>query len=251
MCQTACPVLINTGDLVKRLRKRGQPRPAAAGWTLAAKHWGAVTRGAAAGLTACRTCRRRSPRPSAAANRGGPRGGRHRQVPLWSRELPGGGPRRRRPAPAGEPAAVYLPACVNTMFGPADGGPGVQVQLRAALRAGRRHAAGAGGDRVAVLRHAVVVQGHPGRLRRDAGAGAAGGARGDPRRGAAGGHRRVLVHRGVPRAARRGGPAGPGAGRHAVRGRAGAARAGRATGGCRRCRCTRPARRPGCSSTPR
>lgn len=29
-------------------------------------------------------------------------------------------------ASAGEPVAVYLPACVNTMFGPADGGQGVQ-----------------------------------------------------------------------------------------------------------------------------
>ena len=43
---------------------------------------------------------------------------------------------RRRPPDRGADA-VYLPACVNTMFGPADGGPGVQVSFERALRAGR------------------------------------------------------------------------------------------------------------------
>ena len=136
---------------------------------------------------------------------GGPRGGRRptrcrsgrASCPAAARG--GGGPR-----PAGEPTAVYLPACVNTMFGPADGGPGVQVSFEQLCARAGIDAAGAAGDRVVVLRDAVVVQGHPGRLRRDARAGAAGGARGDPRRGAPGGHRRLLVHRGLPRAARPG-----------------------------------------------
>ncbi|HEY1133617.1 MAG TPA: FAD-binding and (Fe-S)-binding domain-containing protein, partial [Nocardioides sp.] len=52
MCQTACPVTINTGALVKRLR-REQARPAlAAGWRTAAKAWGPVTRVGATALTA-------------------------------------------------------------------------------------------------------------------------------------------------------------------------------------------------------
>ena len=38
MCQTACPVLINTGDLIKRLRAENAGR-AAKGWTTAARHW--------------------------------------------------------------------------------------------------------------------------------------------------------------------------------------------------------------------
>ena len=127
MCQTACPVLINTGDLVKRLRKRDQPRATAVAWTAAAKRWGAVTRGSSAALTAMSHLPAVVEPAVTAANRGARAVAGTDRVPLWSRELPGGGPRRRRPAPAGEPVAVYLPACVNTMFGPADGGPGVQV----------------------------------------------------------------------------------------------------------------------------
>ncbi|NUR92068.1 MAG: FAD-binding oxidoreductase, partial [Nonomuraea sp.] len=44
MCATACPVLINTGDLTKRLRAERHGRTARAGWKSAAKHWDGVTR---------------------------------------------------------------------------------------------------------------------------------------------------------------------------------------------------------------
>jgi D-lactate dehydrogenase len=39
-------------------------------------------------------------------------------LPLWSPDLPSGGRSRRRPRPNREPVAVYVPACVNAMFGP-------------------------------------------------------------------------------------------------------------------------------------
>jgi D-lactate dehydrogenase len=129
MCQTVCPVLINTGDLMKRLRRRDQPRATALAWTAAAKRWSAVTRGSSAALTAMSHLPVVAEPAVSAANRGARAVAGNDRLPLWSRELPAGGPRRRRPAPAGEPAAVYLPACVNTMFGPADGGPGVQVSV--------------------------------------------------------------------------------------------------------------------------
>ena len=60
-------------------------------------------------------------------------------VPLWSADLPRGGRPRRRPAPVGEPDAVYLPACVNAMFGPAGDGRRRAGQCRKAVRAGRSH----------------------------------------------------------------------------------------------------------------
>ncbi|MGW3564866.1 heterodisulfide reductase-related iron-sulfur binding cluster, partial [Streptomyces sp. NPDC000941] len=48
-------------------------------------------------------------------------------VPAWSRDLPRGGT-RRHPLATATPEAVYFPACVSTMFGPADpqAGPGVR-----------------------------------------------------------------------------------------------------------------------------
>ncbi|MDR8410181.1 FAD-binding oxidoreductase [Nonomuraea sp. 3-1Str] len=135
MCATACPVLINTGDLTKRLRGERHGRAAQAGWKAAADHWGAVTRtldlamdvaGAApAGLVEGTA---RAARAVAGAD----------AVPQWSRDLPKGGTRRRA-APAAGADAVYVPSCLNTLFAPADGGPGVMAALlRLAERAGVR-----------------------------------------------------------------------------------------------------------------
>lgn len=49
----------------------------------------------------------------------------HERIPQWDRSLPGGG-RPRHPRVVPDAAAVYLPACVGTMFGPEPGYPGVQ-----------------------------------------------------------------------------------------------------------------------------
>ncbi|PZF98689.1 FAD-binding oxidoreductase, partial [Nonomuraea aridisoli] len=59
-------------------------------------------------------------------------------VPQWSRDLPRGG-LRRRPLPNPDADAVYVPSCLNTMFAPAEGGPGVMIAFaRLATRAGVR-----------------------------------------------------------------------------------------------------------------
>jgi D-lactate dehydrogenase len=142
MCQTACPVDINTGLLVKRLRRADAGAVENAGWNLAARHWGAVTRGAGLALDVIShvpagmlTPTNKAARSVLGADR----------IPLYSPELPRGGSPRKRSVPKGEPAAVYFPACVGTMFGPAasahDGhtapGAGVQYSFeQLALRAG-------------------------------------------------------------------------------------------------------------------
>lgn len=127
MCQTACPVDINTGTLVKHLRERGAGTIENALWGTAARHWGAVTQGAGLALGAAAKV------PAAVVlpvNRLGRKLLGQDTLPLYSPELPAGGKARRRPAPAGEPAAVYFPACVNVMFGPAGGGSsGVQASF--------------------------------------------------------------------------------------------------------------------------
>jgi D-lactate dehydrogenase len=123
MCQTACPVAINTGDLIKRLRAESDSCTADRARTVAARHWSGATRAASAALTAAGT----APAPVVRGpNRLARRALGAETVPLWSEDLPSGGRRRGRPAPGAAPSAVYLPACVNAIFGPAGGGAGVQ-----------------------------------------------------------------------------------------------------------------------------
>ena len=121
MCQTACPVDINTGSLVKRLRKADAGPLANGAWNAAAKHWEGVTRGASLALTVVDKLPAAAiapPNKAARAVLGTD------TVPLYSAELPGGGSVRKRPTPAGPVDAVYFPACVGTMFGPAGAGQG-------------------------------------------------------------------------------------------------------------------------------
>jgi len=137
MCQTACPVLIDTGSLVKRLRREKQGSVANAGWNAAAKGWGAGTRAASAALTAATAV----PAPLVSGVTTLARGILGNDtVPAYSADLPTGGAARKtlgRSIGSGETVAVYFPACVNTMFGPAGDGIGVARALAAlAERAG-------------------------------------------------------------------------------------------------------------------
>jgi D-lactate dehydrogenase len=124
LCQRACPVDINTATLVKRLRKQ-KAGPAINGvWDNAAKHWSVVTKGASLALTGVGKVPFGVVLP---ANKLGRMVLGADTLPLYAAELPGGGSIRKRPVPTGEPHAVYFPACVGTMFGPAvDSAPGIQ-----------------------------------------------------------------------------------------------------------------------------
>lgn len=123
MCQTACPVRINTGDLVRRLRAETIGGLESAVWTAAGRAWKPVTAIASTALTVAS----RIPEPLITApNRLGRAVVGADTLPLWSSDLPKGGAAR---ASAHHPnaEAVYFAACVGTMFGPADGGDGVAV----------------------------------------------------------------------------------------------------------------------------
>ncbi len=122
MCQTACPVLIDTGDLTRRLRAEQHGPLEQQLWSAAAQHWDAVTRIAAGALTVAQ----RVPDLLLTGITTLGRVALGAEVtPDWSPELPAGGT-RRRPGPAVDPVAVYFPACISTVFGPADRGPGLQ-----------------------------------------------------------------------------------------------------------------------------
>lgn len=132
MCQTACPVLINTGALVKRLRREDANPVLATGWKAAASGWGAATRAGSLALSAAKL----APTPLVTAVTDAARAVVGDDVvPRYQSELPAGGPKRRSlsgtiGSAVREPIAVYVPACVNSMFGPAGDGIGVTAAFR-------------------------------------------------------------------------------------------------------------------------
>ncbi|MGW4488664.1 FAD-binding and (Fe-S)-binding domain-containing protein [Amycolatopsis sp. NPDC004368] len=124
MCQTACPVTINTGDLMKRLRAEDVGRATSALWAGAARHWDGTTRAAAAALT---TAARLPDSLVTGTNALARKAGGADAVPLWSPELPSGG-RRRTAAETGGADAVLFASCTGTMFG--SEGVGAAAALR-------------------------------------------------------------------------------------------------------------------------
>ncbi|MFT3876554.1 MAG: FAD-binding and (Fe-S)-binding domain-containing protein [Propioniciclava sp.] len=113
MCSTACPVQINTGDLIRDLRRERQSAVLDAGWKVAAQHWGAVLRVASLGMSTVDKVPNTVVRGALGAAR---RVVGTDVVPTLSEELPGGGP-LRTPQAANRADAIFLPACVGTMFG--------------------------------------------------------------------------------------------------------------------------------------
>lgn len=112
MCQTACPVLINTGDLMRRPLVEDQGRVAEAGWKSASKHWDAISRAGGIALTVADAVPAALPIAATAVGRAvlGAE-----TVPKYSGDLPAGG-RRRRVLEASDPAAVVFSSCTTTMF---------------------------------------------------------------------------------------------------------------------------------------
>lgn len=119
MCQTACPVLINTGDLVRRLRAENQNTVMQSGWKLAADEWDMVSNLGGRVLTLAHAVPSALPNLATKVVRGivGTD-----TVPLYTDDLPAGGRRRNTLAQA-DAVAVYFSSCTTTMFGPvgADG----------------------------------------------------------------------------------------------------------------------------------
>ncbi|MDM4762067.1 FAD-binding and (Fe-S)-binding domain-containing protein [Galbitalea sp. SE-J8] len=138
MCAVACPVGINTGDLVRRLRHTAQKPLEETAWDAAARGWGAVVPTASLALTVAD----RAPAPLVTAVTDVARSVLGADtVPRYDAGLPPGGPRRRpttaHDARADAASAVLLPACVGSMFGTEDDTPGASAALRAlADRAG-------------------------------------------------------------------------------------------------------------------
>jgi D-lactate dehydrogenase len=125
-CRLVCPVGIDTGKLVKEFRSRQTSERGEKSALALAKRWATVERAARAGLRAGHATRGAVPKGATELLR---RAVSHELVPTWPAAMP-------KPAPARVPAtqrdgaaAVYLPACVNRIFGSADGEPTVVEAL--------------------------------------------------------------------------------------------------------------------------
>lgn len=134
LCALACPVGIDTGRYVKQLRAEAASPVAQTGWALAANHWAGATRIASFALSTAHQLTPVGPLISA-VNSVGRALADADNLPAWSPDLPAGGPTRRRPPPRQHPDAVYLPACVNAMFGPQPGGTRQRLGVQAAFEA--------------------------------------------------------------------------------------------------------------------
>jgi D-lactate dehydrogenase len=121
-CSRACPVGIDTGQLVKQLRAAEHSPRAERAAARVAERYAAVERAARGSVRAARALHRIGAGSMAAAVTGRARRAVGEELlPAWPKALP-------QPAPAALPAitrdgaaAVYLPACINRIFGNPDG----------------------------------------------------------------------------------------------------------------------------------
>ncbi|TLP79872.1 FAD-binding and (Fe-S)-binding domain-containing protein [Nesterenkonia sphaerica] len=113
MCETACPVFINTGDLVRRLREENSTRLQQHAWNTAAQSWGTASRAGALALTVSNMVPSPLPTGTSAVARSvlGAE-----TVPLYTKDLPPGG-RRRSVIRHPQAEFVWFSSCTNTMFG--------------------------------------------------------------------------------------------------------------------------------------
>lgn len=133
MCAVTCPVHIDTGTLVKRLRSEQQSKTPKKVGESVAKHWGPIT----SFLSVVLSIAKKSPAPLViGANRLLRMGVGEESLPLWNKGLPGGGSVRK--AIQNQNADIlYFPSCVNALFGAPPGEINVQdAFLSLCVRAG-------------------------------------------------------------------------------------------------------------------
>ena len=140
LCVTACPVGIDTGKFVKQLRGEQAGVMLSSGWGAAAKGWGPLNTAASTALTGAYylptgLVQKVTDVARALISTD--------VVPQYQSELSKGGQRRSKLGQVvgdrfAAPSAVFVPACVNAMFGPqSSAGVGAtEAFVRLAKRAG-------------------------------------------------------------------------------------------------------------------
>jgi D-lactate dehydrogenase len=140
-CAIACPLAIDTGRFVKRMRERERSDAAERVAERVAARWERVERGARAGLRVGESIARvAGDAPLHAATGAVRKAVSDELVPAWSHAMPRAAPAELPVTERDGAAAVYLPACINRIFGPSrrDGaGPALPEALVAvSARAG-------------------------------------------------------------------------------------------------------------------
>ena len=119
LCAQRCPVGINTGELVKKLRSQHADHPKAADWL--AEHFHGALRGARLTLLAANSARKLLGAPRLARLSASLTKASHGRLPQWTPAMPQ--PLRAldlNPASHdARPRVVYLAACVSRVMGPA------------------------------------------------------------------------------------------------------------------------------------
>ncbi|MFE3164184.1 FAD-binding and (Fe-S)-binding domain-containing protein [Streptomyces sp. NPDC059224] len=134
LCVTACPVTIDTGAVMKRLRADRHSATAQRAGNATARHWGTAVKGVRAALNTAHVL----PAPALRAATGAVRRlGTGELVPAWADDIPRGGPARPAPRRPAEPQAVFFAACIGSVFAPEGTAGGVSAAfLRLCERAG-------------------------------------------------------------------------------------------------------------------
>ncbi len=116
-CQIACPLGIDTGKLIKGFRAQEHDPGAQRRAARIAERWASVERTARAGLRAGAVAG-----PLMRAGAGAARSlFSDELIPSWPRNMPPPAPAKLPPTSREGAAAVYMPACVNRIFGPPRG----------------------------------------------------------------------------------------------------------------------------------
>jgi D-lactate dehydrogenase len=117
-CSVACPVGIDTGKLVKQLRARQHSARAERVALMVAERYAAVERVARGSVRSGRAAERVLGRGAmASVARAARRAAGEELIPAWPTRIPPPSPARLPVASRTGAAAVYLPACINRIFG--------------------------------------------------------------------------------------------------------------------------------------
>ena len=137
-CAPACPLAIDTGKLITRFRAAQHSERAESAAAALARHWAAVERAARGGLRTGEVAGRvLGARGRAAASRAARSAWGEELVPQWPANMPPPAPSLPATQRAGA-AAVYMPACINRIFGNARGAPAAPSLPQAVVEVSRR-----------------------------------------------------------------------------------------------------------------